>query len=79
MYVCLCVCLCVYVCFFVGLSICVGFPSQVKSSSNSSHIFHSSASHDQEELFDRIMRGDYEYLSPFWDDVSQGPKVCPLL
>ena len=36
---------------------------------------HFSASHDQEELFDRIMRGDYEYLSPFWDDVSDGPKV----
>ena len=33
-----------------------------------------SSNHDQEELFDKIMRGDYEYLSPFWDDVNDDPR-----
>ena len=30
---------------------------------------------DQEELFDKILRGDYEFLQPFWDDVSESAKV----
>ncbi|XP_065058656.1 serine/threonine-protein kinase DCLK2-like isoform X2 [Rhopilema esculentum] len=29
---------------------------------------------DQEELFDKILRGDYEFLQPFWDDVSESAK-----
>lgn len=33
-----------------------------------------STNHDQEELFDKILRGDYEYLSPFWDDVDDAPR-----
>ncbi|XP_057312429.1 serine/threonine-protein kinase DCLK1-like isoform X2 [Hydractinia symbiolongicarpus] len=33
-----------------------------------------SVNHDQEELFDKILRGDFEYLSPFWDDVSESPR-----
>ena len=35
-----------------------------------------SSNHDQEELFDKILRGDYEYLQPFWNDVGDGPRVC---
>ena len=34
-----------------------------------------SSNHDQEELFDKILRGDYEYLQPFWNDVGDGPRV----
>jgi len=33
-----------------------------------------STNHDQEELFDKILNGDFEYLSPFWDDVTEGPR-----
>jgi len=33
-----------------------------------------SGNHDQEELFDKILRGDYEYLSPFWDDIDDSPR-----
>ena len=33
-------------------------------------------SNDQEELFDMILCGDYVYLSPFWDDISESGKVC---
>uniref|UniRef100_A0A7M5VDM6 non-specific serine/threonine protein kinase n=1 Tax=Clytia hemisphaerica TaxID=252671 RepID=A0A7M5VDM6_9CNID len=33
-----------------------------------------STNHDQEELFDKILRGDYEYLKPFWNDVGDGPR-----
>eukprot|EP00794_Sanderia_malayensis_P007292 gene7292-8107_t len=29
---------------------------------------------DQEELFDKILNGEFEYLSPFWDDVSESAK-----
>ncbi|XP_065667272.1 serine/threonine-protein kinase DCLK1 isoform X3 [Hydra vulgaris] len=33
-----------------------------------------SANHDQEELFEKILGGEFEYLSPFWDDISDGPR-----
>ena len=33
-----------------------------------------SSTQDQEELFDKILRGDYEYLSPFWDDIDDSPR-----
>lgn len=33
-----------------------------------------SPSKDQDELFDLIIAGDYEFLSPYWDDVSQKAK-----
>ena len=36
-------------------------------------IFH--FSHDQDELFDLILAGEFEYLSPFWDDISDSAKV----
>ncbi|XP_028395670.1 serine/threonine-protein kinase DCLK1-like [Dendronephthya gigantea] len=29
---------------------------------------------DQDELFDLIIAGDYEFLPPYWDDVSQDAK-----
>lgn len=29
---------------------------------------------DQDELFDLIMDGDYEFLSPYWDNVSNDAK-----
>ncbi|XP_049846435.1 serine/threonine-protein kinase GL21140 isoform X1 [Schistocerca gregaria] len=29
---------------------------------------------DQEELFDRILSGNYEFSSPYWDDVSELAK-----
>ena len=29
---------------------------------------------DQDELFDLIVTGDYEFLAPDWDDVSQQAK-----
>lgn len=38
-----------------------------------------SSNHDQEELFDKILRGDYEYLQPFWNDVGDGPRVRCIL
>jgi len=36
---------------------------------------------DQEELFDKILRCDYEFLKPFWDDVSESARdlICRLL
>lgn len=27
---------------------------------------------DQEELFEIIQLGDYEFLSPYWDNISEG-------
>lgn len=33
-----------------------------------------SAKKDQDELFDLIMEGDYEFLSPYWDPVSNEAK-----
>lgn len=30
---------------------------------------------DQDELFDLILAGEFEYLSPFWDDISDSAKV----
>lgn len=27
---------------------------------------------DQEELFEIIQLGDYEFLSPYWDNISDG-------
>lgn len=33
-----------------------------------------SAKKDQDELFDLIMDGDYEFLSPYWDNVSSEAK-----
>lgn len=33
-----------------------------------------SAKKDQDELFDLIMEGDYEFLSPYWDKVSSEAK-----
>lgn len=29
---------------------------------------------DQDELFDLILAGEFEYLSPFWDDISDSAK-----
>ena len=37
-----------------------------------------SATGDQDELFDRIMAGTYDFISPFWDDVSSSAKVGPF-
>ena len=37
-----------------------------------------SASNDQEELFDAILEGKYEFLSPYWDDISPAAKVSIL-
>ena len=36
---------------------------------------------DQEELFEIIQLGDYEFLSPYWDNISEGlyPFSCLLL
>lgn len=33
-----------------------------------------SAKRDQDELFDLIMEGDYEFLSPYWDETSDEAK-----
>lgn len=33
-----------------------------------------SAKRDQDELFDLIMDGDYEFLSPYWDNISNEAK-----
>ena len=33
-----------------------------------------SAKRDQDELFDLIMEGDYEFLSPYWDKTSDEAK-----
>lgn len=29
---------------------------------------------DQDELFDLIIAGDYEFLAPYWDEVSENAK-----
>jgi serine/threonine protein kinase len=36
---------------------------------------------DQDELFDLIIAGDYEFLAPYWDEVSANAKdlICKLL
>lgn len=33
-----------------------------------------STDNNQEELFDKILEGKFEFLSPFWDDVSSSAK-----
>lgn len=33
-----------------------------------------STNSDQEELFDRILTGHYEFSSPYWDEVSLSAK-----
>ena len=33
-----------------------------------------SAKRDQDELFDLIMEGEYEFLSPYWDNISNHAK-----
>ena len=30
---------------------------------------------DQEELFEIIQLGDYDFLSPYWDNISDGEHV----
>ena len=35
----------------------------------------SSHSPDQDDLFDMILTGEFEYLSPFWNDISDSVKV----
>ena len=35
----------------------------------------SNFSPDQDDLFDQILAGEFEYLSPFWDDITQSAKV----
>ncbi|XP_071951404.1 serine/threonine-protein kinase DCLK1-like [Antedon mediterranea] len=40
-----------------------------------------SESNDQEELFDKIIIGNYSFISPFWDDISSLAKeliICML-
>ena len=37
-----------------------------------------SATGDQDELFDSIMAGTYDFISPFWDEVSSSAKVGPF-
>ena len=34
-----------------------------------------SVERDQEELFEIIQLGDYEFLSPYWDNISEGKIV----
>ena len=34
-----------------------------------------SVERDQEELFEVIQLGDYEFLSPYWDSISDGQKL----
>lgn len=38
-------------------------------------VFYFSQLDGHEELFDQIMKGDFEFTSPFWDDVSNSAKV----
>lgn len=33
-----------------------------------------SATNNQEELFDQILRGNYEFHSPYWDDISESAR-----
>lgn len=35
----------------------------------------SSAKNDQEELFDAILSGKFDFPSPYWDDISEEAKV----
>lgn len=30
-----------------------------------------STKRDQNELFDIILRGEFEFISPYWDDISE--------
>ena len=30
-------------------------------------------------MFQRILKCDYEFMSPWWDEVSVNAKVCPVL
>ena len=34
-----------------------------------------SATNDQEELFDKIVAGKFEFLVPYWDEISEPAKV----
>ena len=34
-----------------------------------------SATHKDEELFEKISLGKYEYISPFWNGISDSVKV----
>ena len=34
-----------------------------------------STTHDNDELFDKIMSGNFSYSAPFWDDMSSSGKV----
>lgn len=36
---------------------------------------HCSPTNDQEELFDQIAEGRYEFTSPYWDEVSESATV----
>jgi len=42
------------------------------------HDFFSSETNDREELFDKILEGKFEFVSPFWDHISTSAKVCRL-
>ena len=33
-----------------------------------------SGTNNQEELFEQILRGHYEFHSPYWDDISNAAK-----
>ncbi|KAG0716948.1 Serine/threonine-protein kinase DCLK1 [Chionoecetes opilio] len=33
-----------------------------------------SATNNQEELFDQILRGNYEFHTPYWDDISESAR-----
>lgn len=33
-----------------------------------------SATNNQEELFDQILRGQYEFHAPYWDDISDSAR-----
>ncbi|KAJ8297922.1 hypothetical protein KUTeg_024453 [Tegillarca granosa] len=34
-----------------------------------------STNNDQEELFDQILDGKFEFTSPFWDEISDSSKL----
>ena len=40
--------------------------------------FTHSKSNNQEELFDKIIDGTYDFPSPYWDKVSDSAKVCAM-
>ena len=31
---------------------------------------------EEEEMFERIIACDYEFMAPFWDHISSNAKVC---